>query len=704
MNTQQNRKQGSLPGKSEQNPKETMKAITLRSGKELPQKALTKDAEKQGEGVAINIDDEVVIVDEKINDEILEKIVEAKGKGKVGEEKKTVKDGEVVAPASENSFVPPPYEPKLPFPGRFKRQLLEKYKPLFEKQMSEVQITMSIIDAFMLIPQYSKFLKDVVAAKKNEMEGMMILTHECSAIIQRLVVPKKLEDPGCFTLPCALGPMVFDRCLCDLGASVSLMPLSVAKKLNFTQYKKCRLSLVLADRSVKYHVGILEDLPVMVGKYEIPTDFVVLEMGEEAADPLILGRPFLATVGAIINVKEGKIDLHLGKGHVLQFDIKEVMKKPTVQGQVFYIEEMDALADELLEELSLENPLRHALTIEREAEVIQNLESAAYGMMLDSHRGFGSKDQYEELPQIVNQEASVILQGDTQQDDWSELKAPKVELKPLPNGVRYAFLGPNGTYPVIVSSELTETELSELLKTLKRFRKAIGYSLDDIKGISPSLCMHRIHLEDESMTSIEHQRRLNPNLKDVVKKLILKLLDAGVIYPISDSKWVSPVHVVPKKGGITVIKNDKDELIPTRTVTGRRMCIDYRKLNSASRKDHFPLPFIDQMLERLANHPFYCFLDGYSGFFQIPIHPNDQEKKTFTCPYGTFAYRRMSFGLCNAPATFQRCMMSIFSDLIEDVAEVFMDDFSVYGSSFSACLSNLCRVLQRCEDTNLVLN
>ncbi|CAA7018913.1 unnamed protein product [Microthlaspi erraticum] len=110
------------------------------------------------------------------------------------------------------------------------------------------------------------------------------------------------------------------------------------------------------------------------------------------------------------------------------------------------------------------------------------------------------------------------------------------------------------------------------------------------------------------------------------------------------------------------------------------------------------------MLERLANHPFYCFLDGYSGFFQIPIHPNDQEKTTFTCAYGTFAYRRMPFGLCNAPATFRRCMTSIFSDLIEEMVEVFMDDFSVYGASFSSCLSNLCRVLQRCEETNLVLN
>ncbi|MCI18989.1 reverse transcriptase, partial [Trifolium medium] len=158
-------------------------------------------------------------------------------------------------------------------------------------------------------------------------------------------------------------------------------------------------------------------------------------------------------------------------------------------------------------------------------------------------------------------------------------------------------------------------------------------------------------------------------MSDVVKKEVNKLKAARMIYPISDSPWVSPVHVVPKKGGITVMKNEKNELIPTRNVTGWRMCINYRRLNQATRKDHFPLPFIDQMLERLAGQAYYCFLDGYSGYNQIAVDPADQEKTAFTCPYGVFAYGRMPFGLCNAPITFQRCMLSIFSDMIEKSME-----------------------------------
>ena len=190
---------------------------------------------------------------------------------------------------------------------------------------------------------------------------------------------------------------------------------------------------------------------------------------------------------------------------------------------------------------------------------------------------------------------------------------------------------------------------------------------------------------------------------DVVKKEVTKLLQAGIIYPISDSQWVSPVQVVPKKTGLTVIRNKKEELIPTRVQNSWRVCIDYRRLNQVTKKDHFPLPFIDQMLERLAGKSHYCFLDGFSGYMQITIAPEDQEKTTFTCPFGTFAYRRMPFGLCNAPGTFQRCMISIFSDFLENCIEVFMDDFTIYGSSFDVCLDSLEKVLNRRIETNLVL-
>ncbi|CAA7037213.1 unnamed protein product [Microthlaspi erraticum] len=364
------------------------------------------------------------------------------------------------------------------------------------------------------------------------------------------------------------------------------------------------------------------------------------------------------------------IDLNLGDDLSMRFDIKDSMRRPTIDGQVFYIEMMDKLADELLEELVVEDHLQTALTKRGEDGYLHE-DTGCYEKLLDSHKAVKGAEVFEEM---VGSSAAIMAMETTDPVHAQ----PQSSIEPAHSR---AETGPSSKLPRSTSNP---------------YRKG--------SGISPTLCTHRIHLENESISSIEPQRRLNPNLKEVVKKEILKLLDAGVIYPISDSTWVSPVHCVPKKGGMTVIKNDKDELIPTRTITGHRMCIDYRKLNAASRKDHFPLPFIDQMLERLANHHYYCFLDGYSGFFQIPIHPNDQEKITFTCPYGTFAYKRMPFGLCNAPATFQRCMTSIFSDLIEEMVEVFMDDFSVYGSSFSSCLFNLCRVLSRCEETNLVLN
>ncbi|XP_013632760.1 PREDICTED: uncharacterized protein LOC106338290 [Brassica oleracea var. oleracea] len=421
-----------------------------------------------------------------------------------------------------------------------------------------------------------------------------------------------------------------------------------------------RMNHIVRDLSTKYDnvASHMRQMDIQIAQtaesVKRQQDFVVQELEEESKDPLFLGRPFLCTVGAIIDVQQGKIDLNLGD-IVMQFEMDELLKKPMLDGQTFEVDEgIDPLQSRegMIEEILIEDPLELALVRAEAEQSVVNIDADGYAKMLDSARSMGrmvaslsleeASNRDENTPAGVTPTPNLPVLPDQPDDLWSELKAPKVELKPFPKGLRYAFLGSNSTYPVIVNAELNNVETALLLCGLRKYRK----------------------------------KRLNPNLKDVVKKEIMKLLEAGVIYAISDSKWVSPVHVVPEKGGITVITNEKNELIPTRTVIGHRMCIDFRKLNAVTRKYHFPLPFIDQMLERLANHPYSCFLDGYSGFLQIHIHPDDQEKTTFTCPYGTYAYRRMPFCLCNAPATFQRCVISIFTHLIEDIMEVFMDDFA----------------------------
>ena len=230
-------------------------------------------------------------------------------------------------------------------------------------------------------------------------------------------------------------------------------------------------------------------------------------------------------------------------------------------------------------------------------------------------------------------------------------------MEELPKGLKYAFLGKDDTKSTIISSKLDKDMEVKPLSILEKNLEAFAWSINDIKGISLSVCMHKILMEEEHVSTIEHQRRLNPTMKEVVKKEVFKWLHVGFIYAISDSPWVSPMQVVPKNRGMTMVRNEKDELLSTCTVMGWRVCINYRKLNKATRKDHYPLPFLDQMLDRLSGHSHYCFLNGYSGYNQIMVHPKDQEKTTFTCTYRTFACKRMSFELCNAPATFQRCMI-----------------------------------------------
>ena len=451
------------------------------------------------------------------------------------------------------------------------------------------------------------------------------------------------------------------------------------------------ITLQMEDRTLAHPMGILEDVLIRVGKFVFPVDFVVINMKEEKQVPLLLGRPFLATGAALIDVKKWELTLRVGD-EAVHFNLNHSLKQPKLSSADCEIVETKILVcSELATACNFQNSMNEN---EMNFQYLEHLEVE----VLNSN--FKFKDSVFSIGEISAERSNSYEEKFAEENKSLE----GLILKELPEHLKYAFLQPEKGKPAIISVGLTRLEEQKLLETLRKYREAIAWSIEDLKGINPSICMHKILLEENVRTSVEHQRRLNPVMKEVVRKEVLKWLNAGFIYVILDSPWVSQVHVVPKKGGFTVIRNEKNELIPTRTVTGWRVCIDYRKLNTATKKDHYPPPFIDQMLDRLARHSHYCFHNGYSCYNQIAIALDDQEKSTFTCPYGTFAFRRMSFGLCNAPATFQRCMMSIFSDLVEDVMEIFLDDFSIYGSSFDDCLRNLEIVLQRCQDKNLALN
>nr|GEY15593.1 reverse transcriptase domain-containing protein [Tanacetum cinerariifolium] len=449
------------------------------------------------------------------------------------------------------------------------------------------------------------------------------LNENCSAMLLKKLL-EKMGDPGKFLIPCDFSGMDVCHALADLGASINLMPLSIWKKLSLPELTPTRMTLELVDRTITLPKRVAEDVFVKVGKFHFPTDFVVV------------ARIYIIDVDREEYAQEilGFSNNYLGGNPTSTFEPILFDSSPSFtpfEGSEFILEEIDAyLKDELISP-----EIDHA-----------NCDPEGDICLIDF---FLNNDPFQ-LPPMDLKQGEVVKAKSLIEEP------PELEPKDLPSHLEYAYL---------------EGE-----------DKAIAWKITDIKDIDPQFCTHKILMEEDYKPAVQSQRRVNPKIHEVIKKEVFKLLDAGMIYPISDSLWVSPIHCVPKKGGITVVENENNELIPTRLVTGWRVCIDYRKFNDATRKDHFSLPFIDQMLERLAGNEFYCFLYGFSGYFQIPISPPDHEKTTFTCPYGTFAYCRMPFGLYNAPGIFQRYMMTIFHDMIDKTMEVFVDDFLVLEIHF----------------------
>ncbi|GJS94158.1 reverse transcriptase domain-containing protein [Tanacetum coccineum] len=590
--------------------------------------------------------------------------------------------------------VTPVPKASIPFPSRRNDERrkekandqIEKFYEIFRDLSFEISFT----DALMLMPKFASTLKTLIGNKEKLSElARTPLNENCSAVILNKL-PKKLGDPGRFLIPCEFTGITTCNALADLGASINLMPYSVWNNLSLPELTPTCMTLELADCSITKPIGIAEDVFVNVGKFQFPADFVVVDFEPDPRVPLILGRCFLKTSHALIDVYEGEITLRVGK-EAITFNLDQTSRYTADYNHmtVNKIDVIDMACDEYSQEvlgfsnvIASGNPTPYFEPIVSTAS--PNLTPFGDSDFLlfeeaDSFLALEDDPTSSEVdPTYQDPEGDILLLEAILNIESSVDEPPEVELKELPPHLEYAFLEGDDKLPVIIAKDLKDEEKAALLKVLKSHKRAIAWKLSDIKGVNPEFCTHKILMEEDYEPSVQSQRR-----------------------PLG--KPYDPVHC-PKKGGMTVITNDENELIPTRLVTGWRVCIDYRKLNEATRKDHFPLPFMDQMLERLAGNEYYCFLDGFSGYFQIPIDPKDQEKTTFTCPYGTFAYRRMPFGLCNAPGTFQRCMMAIFHDMIEKTMEVFMDDFSVFGDSFSTCLSHLEKMLKRCEDTNLSLN
>ncbi|BBN67230.1 hypothetical protein Prudu_17S000100 [Prunus dulcis] len=575
-----NRASGTFPSQMEVNPRhqEHAKAIhILRSGKQVDNK-VGDASEEQEDG------ENVEIIQPQHGQPTASNKQSINAPGKSTGPKVSSNANQV--PISTNAF-----RPIAPFPSRLSKSKKDQGLDEIMETFKKVQINIPLLNAITQIPKYAKFLKDLCTNKRRFKEHEQVaLSEEVSAVLQRKL-PPKLKDPGSFSIPCIVGDFKFQKALLDLGASINLMPYHVYEKLNLGELQATSVSIQLADRTIRYPKGILEDVLVKVEELILPADFLVLEMEEAPIHdnqlPLILGRPFMATAGAIIDVKKGTLTMNVFD-ETIAFKVFEASKFPSDEHEVFHLDAIDTMVKEALPMSYLE-PIEACITQSIRKEEVDSLEAVISPLLLelacsmDSYIEIGKRyaNQFESLPPPTN-------------------KAPELELKQLPKHLKYAYLGENETLPVIIASHLRPNDENKLLRVLKEHKTAIGWSIADIKGISPTLCMPRYYWKTMQC------------LRGMPKDVSIKHEGGG------------------KKRGITVVKNEANELVPTRMTTGWRVCIDYRKLNRATSKDHFPLPFIDQMLERLAGHSHYCFLDGYSGYNQIAIAPEDQEKTTFT--------------------------------------------------------------------------
>jgi hypothetical protein len=552
-----------------------------------------------------------------------------------------------------------------PFPKRL--ALTKTPEPPTFNLLGELQnlyVKIPLLQALRDVPIYARTMRDICVKNPGRKTKDPLTVHvmgDLSALMSGKTPPVKYGDPGHPTVTVHVGKTIIPRVLVDLGAAINIMTLETLQLLQLQdQVRETPTILELADRSTIKPEGVIEDLSISVESWNYPVDFTVLQPKKKlGGHPLILGRPWLATTDAFISCRSGSMIISNG------YETKQLTLYPHAtplanNDNSVWVDFEDQPTQPLL-------TIGQALSLKdsTEDEIINNFICEPSSITLEIH------NQLTALLESDNQE-NLNSGSPPQTPETISSKSIPVEIEPGKT--------------LNINPHLTDAETQQLTKLLRENKEVFSWDYTDMKGISPELCTHRIYIKEDCRPICQPQRRMDPNLTEILKEELQKLLNAGFIYPISDSEWVSPLVIVPKKNGKW------------------RVCVDYRALNKATQKDHFPLPFIDRVLDNLSGKKFFSFLDGFSGYNQIKIAPQDQDKTTFTSPWGTFAYRVLPFGLCNALATFQRAVLGIFSDMLNDSMEIFMDDFTPYGVYFKEELENLEKVLKRCIQDQLSLS
>nr|GEU44390.1 reverse transcriptase domain-containing protein [Tanacetum cinerariifolium] len=600
----------------------------------------------------------------------------------------------VIAPVDEPVEAPvsapkPNPKPSIPYPSRFHDQKLREktndQKEKFLQIFQDLNFNISFADALILMPKFGPTIKSLLTNKEKLFDlARTPLNEHCLTVLLKKL-PEKLGDPDKFLIPCDFLGM--DECLAlaDLGASINLMPLSVWNKLSLPRLSPTCMTLELTDSLISRPVGVAKDVFVKVGTFHLLADFVVVDFDADPRVPLILERSFLKTGRALIDVYKGELTLCVGNKSIT-FNLDQTLRYSANYDamSVNRIDLIDVACEEYSQEVLRFSVSGNPTPSTKPIVSISSPTLTPFGdsdFLLEETDAFLAIDDEPILPEIddsfYDSKGDILLLEEFLNDDPSSPPLPPQDQK-------------------VVEPKNEKSSIDELVKsTLRKFLE-IDDSFYDSKG--DILLLEEFLNDDPSSPPLppQDQKVVEPKnekssidelpmvkLKDLPPHLEYEFLECDDKLPIiiaEDLKDVEKTALIKVlkshkqalawklfdiKGGFTVVKNEENELILTQLVTGWRVCIDYRKLNDATHKVHFPLPFMDQMLKRLAGNKYYCFLDGFSGYFQIPIDPQEQEKTIFTCPYKTFAFCRMPFGLCNAPGTFQRCMMAIFHGMIE---------------------------------------